>query len=114
MSTFDLRTPISAGRMKPLTKTSRVHTDTVEQMVRRLWPDLPSGSPVVMLPREDFEIILAATEGRPLLQTRAICDFTIVAQAKPTWWDNAVDIALKTWWIIWGVAALVAIVGAFQ
>lgn len=115
MSTFDLRTPISLGRLKA-TDGPQTSSDSLEEMIRRRWPDLPAGAKMILLPREDFEIILAATEGRPIFQTRGIVEFAFVSRKRrtPAWLDNAVDIALKTAWIIWGVFMVGLIAGAWR
>jgi hypothetical protein len=116
VSTFDLRTPISTGRVVPGREAATGHADDLAGMVRRNWPDLPVGDPVIMLPREDFDIIVAATHGRPILQTRGIVEFVLAAPARqaPPWLADATDIAAKTFWIVYGVVIVGLVTGVWR
>ena len=65
MTTFDLRPKTYHGTIRAVPGTGRpLRLRGLQAFASDAWPDLPLGAELVIMPREDFEIIVADLAGR--------------------------------------------------
>jgi hypothetical protein len=94
VSAFDLSVKISAGVAESGGKV-RTFDTSLPGLVSSHWPDLQYPQQLVIIPREDFDAILVATRGRPILAVRDAALVTLDRTKVPR--KSAIRRALA-WW----------------